>query len=429
MAALAAAYELSCTDELRSRYSVTLYQRGWRLGGKCASGRGPHAADPGCKRVEEHGLHVWFGFYFNAFHMLRDCYAQLGQPYTVDSMFERRSSTPLMEYQNGRWLLWPIEFPEDPPGVEPGVNPNLPTLPDAIQRVLRLLGGYIDHIATWLPSTLDEDLRTSVNWLQNLSVAPSWMTAGIGQVFGLSGMPHKPILPLLAWTQSTVKRWHGVRLAIDRISPAQAGLRDELRRAWIISDLAAAIVRGLAAEAAEIALQGLGALDDRDLRRWLQQCGAHPESISSALVRAVYDLCFAYTDGDSSSFATANFAAGTALRCVLRIGMGYSGAVCYTMKVGTGEAVIAPIYEVLRRNGVRFEFFHRVDGLELVAGKVVAVNFTRQAAMQTGSSYSPIVNAPGGLASWPDQPDFSQLLDEERPWSRFRIRPGPDLAG
>ena len=49
----------------RDRYDVTVYQPGWRLGGKGASGRGP--AD----RVEEHGLHVWMGFYENAFALMR----------------------------------------------------------------------------------------------------------------------------------------------------------------------------------------------------------------------------------------------------------------------------------------------------------------------------------------------------------------------
>jgi uncharacterized protein with NAD-binding domain and iron-sulfur cluster len=414
MAALAAAYELSCTDELRSRYSVTVYQRGWRLGGKCASGRGTHPADPASKRVEEHGLHVWFGFYFNAFHMLRECYQALGQGYTIDTMFERRSSTPLMEFVDGRWLLWPLNFPPDATGIEPGVDPNLPTLPNVIVRLQRLIEEYLDHITVSLPSKLDDNLRASVSWLEHTFASPAWMTAEVGNVFGLSAVPHKPILPLLAWTQKTIEGWHGVRAAIDGIPHAQAELRDELRRAWIIVDLAAAIVRGLAAEAANIGLDGLGALDDRDLRQWLQQCGAHQEAISSALVRALYDLCFAYTDGDSSSFATANFAAGTALRCVLRIGMGYSGAVCYTMKVGMGEAVIAPIYEVLRRNGVRFQFFHRVDELELVAGNIAAVNFTRQAVTRDGQPYSPLVNAPKGLSSWPSEPDFSQLVDGDK---------------
>ena len=414
MSALTAAYELSCTDELRSRYSVTVYQRGWRLGGKCASGRGAHPADPGSKRVEEHGLHVWFGFYFNAFHLLRDCYGQLGQPYTIDSMFERRNSTPLMEYQNGRWLLWPLDFPPDAPGVEPGLNPDLPTLPQAIVRLLRLIRDNLDLISAWKPDAMNEDMKSSVNSLEQAVVSSTLMNAGIGNMFGPGVVQDRPRVPLLSWTENMMQRWHGVRAAIKEISPAQAGLRDKLRRAWIIVDLAGAVVRGLAADAVDIALHGLGVLDDRDLRQWLQQCGAHPEAISSAPVRALYDLCFAYTDGDSSSFGTANFAAGTALRCVLRIGMGYSGAVCYTMKVGMGEAVIAPIYKVLRENGVRFEFFYRVDGLELVGRNVATVNFTRQAVTHDGRPYSPTVNTPGGLASWPSQPDFSQLADGDK---------------
>ena len=49
---------------------------GWRLGGKGANGR---RADAG-QRIEEHGLHVWGGFYANAFRTMRECYAGLRRP-------------------------------------------------------------------------------------------------------------------------------------------------------------------------------------------------------------------------------------------------------------------------------------------------------------------------------------------------------------
>jgi len=68
-AALTAAFELT-RPEHKGRYEVTVYQMGWRLGGKGASGRG--IAD----RVEEHGLHLWMGFYENAFRLMRECYAE-----------------------------------------------------------------------------------------------------------------------------------------------------------------------------------------------------------------------------------------------------------------------------------------------------------------------------------------------------------------
>ena len=69
---MAAAFELT-RREHRGKYEITIYQVGWRLGGKGASGRG--SAD----RVEEHGLHIWMGFYENAFKLLRECYAELNR--------------------------------------------------------------------------------------------------------------------------------------------------------------------------------------------------------------------------------------------------------------------------------------------------------------------------------------------------------------
>src|SRR4030095_423250 len=70
-AAMAAALELT-RPEQEGRYAVTVYQLGWRLGGKGASGRGASG------RIEEHGLHVWMGWYENAFRLVRGCYAELG---------------------------------------------------------------------------------------------------------------------------------------------------------------------------------------------------------------------------------------------------------------------------------------------------------------------------------------------------------------
>jgi uncharacterized protein with NAD-binding domain and iron-sulfur cluster len=406
MAGLAAAYELSSTPQLQQRFHVTLYQKGWRLGGKCASSRGTHPAEPSTMRVEEHGLHVWFGFYFNSFHMLRDCYGQLGAPYIFRDMFARRSSTPLMELVDTRWLLWPLDFPEDARGIEPGVDPNFPSFRRAIARLIELALDNMERIAKSLPAQAVTGLADSLNWLGGI-LAPA------DDRLALRLFPRRAVLPLMAWTDTAVARWQGIRTAIDRVGsahagPAQTRLRDELRRAWIIADLAAATARGLLKDP-KIALLGLDVLDNRDLRDWLVDCGADRESVSSAPVRALYDLCFAYTDGNSSTFDSARFAAGAALRCILRITLGYSGAICYSMNCGMGEAVIAPMYEVLRRNGVKFEFFHRVDDIQVRGGRVSAVRVTRQAKTKTGAAYQPTVPSPTGLMSWRAGPDFAQL--------------------
>jgi uncharacterized protein with NAD-binding domain and iron-sulfur cluster len=74
-AALTAAYELTDTEELRRRHEITVYQLGHRLGGKGASAVNTREHD----HIEEHGLHVWMGFYDNAFELIRRCYAELGR--------------------------------------------------------------------------------------------------------------------------------------------------------------------------------------------------------------------------------------------------------------------------------------------------------------------------------------------------------------
>ncbi len=49
------------------KYDVTVYQMGWRLGGKAASGRNTDMGE----RIEEHLIHVMFGFYRNVFRTMK----------------------------------------------------------------------------------------------------------------------------------------------------------------------------------------------------------------------------------------------------------------------------------------------------------------------------------------------------------------------
>jgi uncharacterized protein with NAD-binding domain and iron-sulfur cluster len=55
--ALAAAFELSSLPDWKDRFEITVYQLGWRLGGKGASGRNREHFN----RIEEHGIHLWLG--------------------------------------------------------------------------------------------------------------------------------------------------------------------------------------------------------------------------------------------------------------------------------------------------------------------------------------------------------------------------------
>src|SRR5271166_2404911 len=110
-AAIATAFELT-RPEHRGKYDVTIYQLGWRLGGKGASGRGPNG------RIEEHGFHVWMGCYENAFRLMRECYAELKRdPHTCriadwrDGFFPAPFLTVAAPRQDGSYSTLVSYFP------------------------------------------------------------------------------------------------------------------------------------------------------------------------------------------------------------------------------------------------------------------------------------------------------------------------------
>src|SRR4051794_24540329 len=78
LGSLITAFQLTAEPGWENLYEITLYQIGWRLGGKGASGRNqlPWYHD----RIEEHGVHIFFGFYNNAFRAMKRCYDELKRP-------------------------------------------------------------------------------------------------------------------------------------------------------------------------------------------------------------------------------------------------------------------------------------------------------------------------------------------------------------
>src|SRR6266511_2966728 len=107
MSALATAYHLTSLADWQSRYRITVYQQGWRLGGKCASGRNVERG----WRVEEHGLHVLFGWYENTFRLIRGCYEELGRGSEWPDAFLPCSTLVAPEWVDGRVDPWLVECP------------------------------------------------------------------------------------------------------------------------------------------------------------------------------------------------------------------------------------------------------------------------------------------------------------------------------
>src|SRR5882724_1884834 len=143
-AALTAAFQL--TDPANPRHhevAVTVYQIGWRLGGKGATGRN---TDPGgFGRIEEHGFHNWFGFYDNSFRQIQACYAELGRlpgtPLaTWRDAFIPAHEVAFVETYNGRPREWILRAP--PNQETPGIGKDFLPL---WEYVLMMIEALHDH--------------------------------------------------------------------------------------------------------------------------------------------------------------------------------------------------------------------------------------------------------------------------------------------
>ena len=125
---------------------MSVYQLGWQLGGKGASGRMPHgngAAGVG-QRIEEHGLHIWFGFYDHAFRMLRQAYEETRLAGGDDWWrvpFEKCNSVSLYERRDDdTWIKQAVDLPaRGGPDRGPPTEPSRAPLTRVIARTTRLL--------------------------------------------------------------------------------------------------------------------------------------------------------------------------------------------------------------------------------------------------------------------------------------------------
>ncbi|MGD0435230.1 MAG: NAD(P)-binding protein [Bryobacteraceae bacterium] len=437
--AMAAAFELTSTPGWQDRYEITVYQMGWRLGGKGASGRDRSYAD----RIYEHGLHLWMGFYENAFRQIRDAYSEwnakgyqpapLWKDYT--EAFLARNYNVAMERMEQKWRPWVLEFPLSrwKPGQDvPGLDAPL----DLWDLVLRMLGmmtlaflgakwqtglrGWllriIGRILYWIGEYLGPNsiVRGIVRFLGERVGGP-WRLP-VAHLFGLNehhagdrarAGHRETVLDMLerfaAWFESDAKS-----------KPERA---DEWRRLSVMLDVGVAVVRGVLAD--DVLTRGYDFLDDRDFLEWLGSHGC--QEPDNPITRYFYDACFAYRRGrdeyqpdlPAPDRVGLNMGAGAVLYGLLRLVGTYKGGIMNVMEAGMGDTIFSPFYVVLKNRGVRFRFFHRVTRLALSEDRkdIGSIDIAVQAAPLQGD-YDPL-DVVNGVPSWPSAPFYSQLKDGE----------------
>jgi uncharacterized protein with NAD-binding domain and iron-sulfur cluster len=433
IAALATAFELTKREDLRERFDITIYQMGWRLGGKGATGRDRKG------RVVEHGLHIWFGCYENAFRMLRTAYEEW-KPFQNEKQAIKSCDAALKAQHDSAigagdsadiiCLNWP------PMPGEPGVDDATELSPLAcFSQMLDVMQSFYDQLAhpklklvDYPPPDLPVDRETaallklanigikeyakdfatdtksvSIRAERCLALASDWA----GKLKSNDAVTNAVHLP--AFTTLLRDFAKSVRATSKFVgSPAGRFLSQ-------LIDVGTAAIKGVVADFM-IGGATIEELDLMDFREWLAFCGAARDSIyGSPIVQALYDSMLEYCEGDKRR---PSYGAGTAAQAVFRLYGTYKDAFAFEMQSGMGEVVVTPIYKVLEKRGVKFEFFMKLKqiGLDPTKTSVAQIVFDRQVHLCKGRYEPTIPPGPrnGYLECWPDEPLWDQICDGKK---------------
>jgi len=423
IAALGTALELTAEPDWQQRYEITVYTLGWRLGGKGASGRNQAYRN----RIEEHGIHLWMGFYENAFNLMRHVYDECtakglmpGTPFTrVEHAFTPMQHGVEAELVGSQWKLWDVPWPSynDFPGQEELFDgTHAPPTPwDFSKRLLEEVRLKFEDIAQKRPFLLGlyqlfaGELADIVGGEPAAGTAvpaehPTWLHAALAFASHLAQDVESHTMEEHRILEAMLQKFLA---ALHRATDGLLAEDDELRRALIVIDTLVTVVIGMSAD--DVLGNGFLAIDDMDFSKWLTRHGCcYPDS---ALARGIYDGLFSYENGDP---ALPRIAAGSALYTFLRLALTYRGAVMYWMNAGMGETIFSPIYLALLNRGVKFNFFHKVTNLGVSAdGKQIeTISMDVQATPKPDlpNGYQPLFTV-GGIPCWPTEPFFDQLVE------------------
>lgn len=439
--AMSAAFWLSATEELRNKYKVTVYTQGWRLGGKGASGRNRHQHD----RIEEHGLHMMLGFYDTVFYVMRSCYRNMDK--NESDAFQKWDEAFGPQRQITLWNQWPpkekkfawhpwnVRFPKMPgtPGDEKlSLEVDVSYMNQAIHGVLELLlSEAIQEIklvmgdAHWWERELESYLETMAQKL----IRP------IEEEFDFFLQHHQTqILNDLIEFQTWFKDNIGPRAKTGEGLDGDSAI--EAYRIYLIVEVGLAGLAGFLSDILPYGEAGYQRINDQEYKDWLKSHKADPEAAESALVMCLYDLAFAYENGNSSDPKYGKAAAGAFVRLLIRMAFTYKDAPLWKMHAGMGDIIFTPLYKVLLKNNVEFKFFHRLTALHTSPDHkdIDKIEFDVQVKIN-GKHYDPVsrVNFSNGKSwdCWPSEPIWSQIQNGdwlekqgynfEDPWTTYHV--------
>jgi uncharacterized protein with NAD-binding domain and iron-sulfur cluster len=409
---LSSAYHLTEHDPLREKYEITVYQMGWRLGGKCASSRNPNENN----RIEEHGIHLFGGFYYNTFAVMKKAYDELKRPAdeplsSIQKAFIPSNFATMWETFGQQMYEWDI-----------GSKPVGDSAPWEVSlhkdcSAGSLLSGALTNILKQIVDSVD-DLELKVDSLFHSKFLDKLLKKS-----GLRSNFHRKLIDLQDDLLSEFEKLdlHDgcLRQALEKLQKFRDSLDPEihhhptkLRHLFFKLDFMVVLFLGFIKD--DVANKGFDILDDIDWIEWLKKHGLSAATLASPLPITSPNILFGFRDGNTSNMP--EFAAGAMLHWTLLM-LNYTHSQFYFFTAGTGETIIQPLYEMLKLRGVKFEFFHKVTEITQKNGNQIdAVEFDIQCTLNNpDQEYQPLNTIVSkGLTGWPDFPLVDQLVEGEK---------------
>jgi uncharacterized protein with NAD-binding domain and iron-sulfur cluster len=443
--ALSAAFYLTEEPGWAEKYEITVYQQGWRLGGKCASG---HDMREGYgHRIYEHGLHIFGGFYYQAFDLLRRAYAALERPdghpnQDVWDAFTGEDTVTLVDRSDPSdpERMWYINLP--PNDEVPGDDLTIAPLADMIRGLVALL----IHFSPKPQAIAVTPAKTKRGKYDAVEPSPArqWtLASALHDAIGLFDDFLAGIVRTVEHKIEDLTEEFVLHRMVHMIEQHAQSIRDmktdtnaliPIERFLLSAYLVQTIIHGVAAD--HVMEKGYDSLDRYEFSEWLFTNAVavakqfpewgDPEKRATELINwapiaSSYDYVFGYGDGGDTS--KRSFAAGTALRSFNLLVLGYKGHFFWKMRGAMGDVVIAPLYLALLKRGVKFQFFSRITALnpDPTVDRIQSIDYVRQVPLKhPEQGYEPLIKVPlpgwpadMPLEGWPAEPLWDQLVDGE----------------
>jgi uncharacterized protein with NAD-binding domain and iron-sulfur cluster len=427
---LSTAFELTDFPGWDELYEITIYQPGWRSGGKTASSRGKN------NRIQERGIHILQGWYWNMFRFVRRSYdARRDQGIAPGMKFQNwndalvKDDTTLLttEKKDGSWESWPFIFPEDDliPGDAGSIDRGV-----MLRRILGIVfqlffgspykkrKGLFAFIPNFLfrktmkSYPIDGNTVSEVpgpkygkDPIANASLCVKDISSNLEDRSSLSlGRIAYIILCLLVWPIF----W--IYLILKFILYPLLLFWTQLKRLFVTFEWGLVSTKGALRDCYSFKDKKLifGTINDKDYRAWLKKHGGSQMMIRCGLVKFMYYGSFANLKGDAQGILAADMALRIVLDTIL-----YKGSLVWKTRAGTGGTLIAPPYQVLKSRGVKFKYFHRVDNIRNSdSGMIEEIVVAEQVKLADKVvEYQPLM-VYNDLVDWPDAPIMDQIDPE-----------------